>query len=243
MKHLKLFFIFSFTLLFIAGCSEDTSEIAGTGDDPADEIYLEKLGDVTAEFEITIENLTPLTGDGSSQPLSPPVIATHNASLRIFKLNHKASDELQQVAEDAVNDPLVQRLENSARVFNVVTGNDVILPGSSATYTIYASSYFVKLSFVSMLVNTNDGFTGIVNARLPKNGSVTYYTDVYDAGTEENTELIAHIPGPCCGNPLVRVPTQEKIQYHPGILGIGDLDPAVYNWTGKGAKITITRVN
>ncbi|MDX1700343.1 MAG: spondin domain-containing protein, partial [Melioribacteraceae bacterium] len=100
-----------------------------------------------------------------------------------------------------------------------------------------------RLSLIAMLVNTNDAFVAINGARLPLRGSKEYYLRVYDAGTEKNTELKSDIPGPCCGNGMVRVPTKERIRLHKGIKGTGDLDPSVYGWGKMVAKIKITRIN
>jgi hypothetical protein len=195
------------------------------------------------EYEVTLENLTPATGAGSSQPFSPPVLATHKSRMRIFKKHHYASDELRQIAEDAVNAPMVEKLSNSKKVFDVVEGTEVIFPGGSVSYTISAKRGYHKLSLVSMLVNTNDAFTGISKARLPRHGEKVYYLYAYDAGTEKNTEMTDHIPGPCCGNHFAGIPTHRKIKIHRGIKGTGDLDPAVYGWERKVAKLTIRRIN
>jgi hypothetical protein len=194
-----------------------------------------------AHYEITLENLAPATGPGASQPVSPPVLVTHKPPLRLFKLNSFASDELRYIAEDAVNDPMLNLLGQSDDVFDVVVGG-LIFPGTSATYYITAKRGYHKLSMVTMLVNTNDAFTGVDKLNLPANGSQEYYLRAYDAGTEQNTESAAHIPGPCCGNPLVRVPTQERVQYHEGIQGDGDLDPQTYGWNEPVAKLTVTSV-
>jgi len=197
----------------------------------------------TAEYQVTIENLTPATAPGASQPFSPPVIATHAAPYRIFRFGRYASDELRQVAEDAVNAPLVSQLESARAVYETVQGSDVILPGAMATYTIHAKRIFSKLSLVAMLVNTNDGFVGANKLNLPRHGSRTYLLWAFDAGTERNTEATSDIPGPCCGSHLVRVPTHQRIRLHRGIRGTGDLDPAVYDWRGPVARLTITRVD
>jgi hypothetical protein len=185
--------------------------------------------DSPVEYEVTLENLTPATGDVSSQPFSPPVLATHKSGIRLFKRHRYASDELRQIAEDAVNGP--------------IEGGGVIFPEGSDSFTIQAKRGYNKLSLVCMLVNTNDAFAGISKAKLPRHGEKIYYLYAYDAGTEKNTELADHIPGPCCGNPLVRVPTHEKIKHHRGIEGVGDLDPEVYGWHRKVAKLTIRRIN
>ena len=245
----KLIFLSLFSIaLFLVSCNDQDSittepisqeEGASFGDNPE---TLSKRG--YAEFEITLENLTPATGAGSSQPLSPPVIATHIPRYHIFKTNEMASAELAQLAEDAVNAPLIEKLHDSELVFSVVEGSEgPVFPGSSQTYTIKAKIPFVRLSLASMLVNTNDAFTGADEVRLPFRGTKVIYLNGYDAGSEKNTELKDHIPGPCCGSPLVRVPTNELIKEHEGIQGIGDLDPQVYGWSGYVAKLTITRVN
>ena len=265
MKRLSFFLIIISFSVLIWSCSEETQpptsamendqSRAADGEDPDlieeteshawdqdDKLFNRHKRGYAAEFEVTLENLTPVTGDVSSQPFSPPVLATHKSQMRLFKKHRYASDELRQIAEDAVNGPMVEKLNNSEKVYEVVEGSEVIFPGGSVSFKIRAKHKFRKLSLVSMLVNTNDAFTGISGARLPHRGEKVYYLYAYDAGTEKNTEMTDHIPGPCCGNPLVRVPTHEKIKRHRGIMGTADLDPDIYGWDKKVAKLTIRRV-
>ncbi len=233
---MKSFFLILSVLvlsLFTFGCNEEPTDLLT---DPGS---LEKGTSHTAEYEVTLENLSP----AGSQPLSPPVLAVHKPNFRIFHIGGFATDELAQVAQDAFNDPLVTLLNNSPKVSQVVMGGGAIPPGSSDTYNITAQGRFSKLSLVTMLVNTNDGFTGRSKIQLPRHGTKTYYLRTYDAGTEKNTELTAHIPGPCCGNPFEGIPEHRRIRFHRGISGIGDLDPSVYGWDEPVAKLTITRVN
>jgi hypothetical protein len=231
----SIFLIFSILVLsfFVIACNEEPTN------NPTAPGVLEKSPSFTAEYEVTLENLSP----AGSQPLSPPILAVHSPSFRIFHIGGYASDELAQVAQDAVNGPLVSLLlTNPSEVSEVVVGAEgPIFPGSSQTFDISAQGNFTKLSLVTMLVNTNDGFTGTDKLQLPQRGSKTYYLRSYDAGSEENTELIAHIPGQ--GNPLMGNSTNDKIKYHPGILGVGDLDPAMFGWDEPVAKLTITRIN
>jgi hypothetical protein len=127
-------------------------------------------------------------------------------------------------------------------VGTVIEGG-LILPGESMSYNFTTKSKYNRFSLVSMLVNTNDAFTGFTDKYLPRRGKRTFKLRAYDAGTEMNTESESHIPGPCCGSPLVRVPTHERIRYHRGIKGIGDLDPALYDWNRWVAVVTIERIN
>jgi hypothetical protein len=252
MKRFAFFIIIICFSALIWNCSEETQapttamenqESRALEEEDLDvELGHHKYGGI-AVFEVTLENLTPATGEGSSQPFSPPVLVTHKSHMQIFKIHRYASDELRQIAEDAVNGPMVEKLSNSKKVFDVVEGSEVIFPDGAVSFKITAKRGYHKLSLVSMLVNTNDAFTGISSARLPRYGEKVYYLYAYDAGTEKNTEMTDHIPGPCCGNPLVRVPTHERIKVHRGIKGKGDLDPDVYDWHKKVAKLTIKRID
>lgn len=250
MKNITAFAMVTLLTMGLLGCSQ---ELPTSADNAVSELTLAKeaakpdelslaKGKSEATFEITVENLTPATAPGASQVFSPPVLASH-ANLRLFRVGHLASKEVSLIAEDAINGPMVDFLSNSPRVFDVVEGDGVIFPGESASFVLKLKKRFTRISLLCMLVNTNDGFTGVSGLKPPKYGSAVYYLPAYDAGTEKNTELKAHIPGPCCGSPEVRVPTRERIRRHRGILGVGDLDPAVYGWHGPVAKLTITRID
>jgi len=235
--------------LTFAACDRDSSNSPTAPADLDTPTELNKFGsrwsDAAAfgpgvrSYEIVIENLTPDTGDGGSQVFSPPVVATHSPSMHLFRVGRYASDELAGLAEDALNGPVVAALNGSRRVFDVVEGNGAIPPGGSESYQIRASLRARRVSMAFMLVNTNDGFSGLESVRLPQHGERVMMVHAYDAGSEENTELYGDIPGPCCGNPGVRVPTRERIAHHEGITGGGDLDPGKWGWEGPVARITI----
>ena len=187
--------------------------------------------------------MTPATGPGASQPFSPPILATHKRNMHIFRPWRHAGDELAQVAEDAVSDPLVDLLNGSRRVHAVAMGGDVILPGGDMRLEIEARSSARYLSLVFMLVNTNDAFGGLDGVRLPRHGEKTYYVKAWDAGSERNTELATDIPGPCCGSPGMGTDEHKVVRSHRGITGVGDLDPVTYGWEGRVAKVTVRRID
>ena len=56
------------------------------------------------------------------------------------------------------------------------------------------SGHANRLSVLTMLVNTNDGFTGLDSLRL-RGHDDTRSVMAYDAGSEQNNEEIALIPG------------------------------------------------
>ncbi|MDH3303557.1 MAG: spondin domain-containing protein, partial [Acidimicrobiia bacterium] len=156
-------------------------------------------------YEITITNLT------SGQPFTPPLVATHRKSIDLFDVGRPASHEIQQIAENGNLDPAVALATGSSKVFDaqVVLGEvPPLLPGASRTFTVSAVPGAENLTWVSMLICTNDGFTGLDTLGLPKNvgdGSVQY-TNGYDAGTEINTETWSDLVPPCA--PLTGVGDQ-----------------------------------
>ncbi|TMO42448.1 efflux RND transporter periplasmic adaptor subunit [Pseudoalteromonas ruthenica] len=79
-------------------------------------------------------------------------------------------------------------------------GETPISPGHTDESTLSVEDFAdSKLTLATMLVNTNDAFTG-VNAvdltPLAAGQSISLYGHGYDAGTEANSELAQFIPGP-----------------------------------------------
>ncbi len=193
-------------------------------------------------WKVTIDNLTP-PGPGApgSQPLSPPLLVVHTAQVHVWQVGQIASHVVAAIAEDANNAPAESALAALPGVHSVATGAGGPIPsGGSRMYQVQTRGRFDRLSVVSMLVNTNDAFTGLDALRL-HGPRLTIETPAWDAGSERNNELAAFIPGPCCGHPFVRDPEGAVITLHGGITGVGDLDPALYNWHGAAARITLER--
>lgn len=195
-------------------------------------------------WRVTIMNLTPAgPGAPGSQPLSPPLFVVHSRQADVWSVGQIASHGVTAIAEDANNAPLVSALPAVQGVKTVFTGAGGPIPsGVTRSFTVETSGRFNRLSLVTMLVNTNDAFTGLDSLRLGGNGS-SHETMAYDAGSERNNELKSHIPGPCCGNPFVRDPEGAVIAPHEGITGGGELSQALYDWNGAAARITIERTS
>ena len=207
-------------------------------------------------YKITITNLT------AGQPLTPPILATHTSRTGIFTVGEAASESIQQIAENGNGAPLLQALGEDTQVHDVVAGAAPLVPAnnpggtgfeSSATFTITTHGRAKFLSYASMLICTNDGFTGLDSVRLPIYKK-TVYTAAYDARTETNTEDFADIVPPCQGligvssddmgtgmsNPLL---AEDGIVIpHAGINGGVDLFPEVHGWSDPVTKIEIERV-
>lgn len=213
-----------------------------------------------ATYEVTITDLT------GGQPLTPPLVATHRAATGLFTVGQPASFGLKEIAENGNLAPMISRLESDKHVADSVAAAAPLVPaglpgsamfGDSVTLTVTASEGAKFLSFASMLICTNDGFTGVDSLRLPKDvgDTVVVRSAGYDAGTELNTEDFADIVPPCQG--LVGVSSGEAgtgtsdpalaeggvIHHHAGIVGGADLVPAIHRWTDPVAEITAERVS
>jgi hypothetical protein len=217
-------------------------------------------------YRVTIRNLT------SGQPLSPPVVATHRGDDQLFEVGEPASVGVREIAENGNNAPILASLDanafgtisdfdsSSVPLFPEDTPGGAELPNppdfpDEVTLTLTADQHARNLSVVTMLVCTNDGFTGVNSLSLPRKvgQSLTVRTNGYDAHTEVNDEDLAHIVPPCqligvsSGEPGMDVSNPALaeggvIAHHEGIKGGSDLVPSVHGWTDPVAEIKVTAV-
>ena len=197
------------------------------------------------EFQITIENLSP-------NVLTPAPFISHDAGFDLFSAGAMVSAEMEMLAEDGMPGGVVGlaggALGGAVADFGVA-GAGPIGPGGSATVTIQADAAHPYLSFASMLAFSNDGFIGwalgdgaldLMAGGTPFAGQVMIMpADVWDAGTEVNDELAAHVPA--LGAPAGAGVDENGVlsSPHAGIQGIGDI-PASRDWRGGPvARITI----
>lgn len=196
-------------------------------------------------YSVTVTNAT------LGQPFSPPFLAVHGRHADLWSVGDVANHAVAAIAEDANNDPAIMLAGKIRGVKHAFTGIDrgasapaPIGPGGTQTYTVTTKGRYDRLSLLTMLVNTNDGLTGLDSVRLPDGmgTSMRYDKMAYDAGSEANNEKAAFIPGPVGGNRFVRDPEGDVIRMHPGVTGGNDLDPVTHRVSGTVATITITRV-
>lgn len=203
-------------------------------------------------YEVTITNLT------SGQPFTPPFVATHQRSIDFFDVGSPAINAIQEIAENGNLGPALGVASSSSKVFEskAVAGEvPPIVPGASRTFSISAEPGSRNLTWVSMLICSNDGFTGLDSLRLPQHvgDSATHFTNGYDAGTEINTEAWADLVPPCAqitgfgdqggsGTTTSDLAEGGVISMHPGIAGDANLVPGVHGWTGPVARVEVTRV-
>ena len=71
----------------------------------------------TQMYEVTVTNITP------GQPITPPLLVVHSKDVSLFTVGEKASDELQQLAENGNASLLVEKLESKSGVMDIVKGS------------------------------------------------------------------------------------------------------------------------
>lgn len=192
-----------------------------------------------SSYQVTITNIT------NGTVFTPILVASHRRDIGLFELGSAASSNLERIAEGGDTAGLSQELASNPGVIDQQDSGGLLGPGQSVTVTVSADYDARRISLVSMMLPTNDGFIALDSVKAPYRGSVTYFSPGYDAGTEENDELCAHIPGPppCFGSPFSDPAEGDEgyVHIHRGIQGNGDLT-SESDWRNPVAKIMITRI-
>lgn len=184
-------------------------------------------------YSVTIKNLTP------GQTFTPILVSAHSSGQSIFTLGEAASPELVAIAESGNTGPLQMKLSDMGS--EPVSTGGLLGPGQSVSVTIMAKEDQDYLSLAGMMLPTNDGFIAVNGVKLKK--SRTLMLPAYDAGSEMNDELCAHIPGPHCGGAALSVEDGEGfVHIHSGIHGQGDLLANQYDWRNPAVMVKIMRM-
>ncbi len=227
--------------LGVAACGDDDD---GAADAPTEAV----------DYEVTITNTNP------GQPFTPPLVVTHGEAGQLFAVGQEANEAIQEIAENGNLEPGL----GLTGVTTVQGAETPIVPtGSPAagmfpdavTFTVTAQPGEGLISWASMLICTNDGFTGVDGLALPAEGeTASAMVNAYDAGTETNTEAFADIVPPCQdlmgvsgddGTGMSNPDLAEggTIEPHPGISGDADLVPDTHGWSDPVAEISVTRTS
>lgn len=193
---------------------------------------------IIGAYEVSITNLT------EAQAFTPILLATHVPSMKLFTPGSEASEELATLAEGGATGPLADRLlDFPGRVLDIVSTEGLLMPGDTVTVEITGDVFHRRLSFVAMLIPTNDSFVGLNSLPLPSRSSEVL-VPAYDAGSEPNDELCVNIPGPVCGGEggSPGEGGEGYIFISQGIQGIGDLDPETYDWRNPVAYVEVRRM-
>lgn len=210
-------------------------------------------------YRVTIANLT------RGQPFTPPAAALHRPDVEVFSVGEEANEPVQQLAENGNLGPLVDLIGEAESIRSAAVGGGPLVPSSDpgetgnpsyATLHLSADASATHLTFVSMLIATNDGIVGLDTVPLPErvNESRTYYANGYDVGTERNTERFEDLVPPAQsliqgGEPEggttesdPELAENSVIRPHPGISGDGDLPVDTYGWREPAALVQVERI-
>jgi hypothetical protein len=216
-------------------------------------------GDSAArEYRVTVANNT------RGQPFTPPAVAVHRPSVEVFSVGDDVNEPTEEVAENGNLGPLVDLIQSTNAIRGSAVGGSPLVPEDDpgdtdlpyyAELTVGADASATHMTFLSMLIATNDGIVGLDTVELPGevNESQTIYANGYDVGSEENTELFEDmvpaaqsliIGGEPEGTTQSDSSLQEDkpIRPHPGIQGVGNLPPEVYDWREPAALVQVERV-
>ncbi|MCL1049683.1 spondin domain-containing protein [Shewanella abyssi] len=193
----------------LAGCSDN--------DSPAP-VVPPVVSPVMQDYSVTVTNLT------ANQPMSPIAVVAHTSDSKLWSTGMAASVALEVLAESGDNSDLAD--ENG--VNELVIGAGILVPGGAETISLsLAPADVADLSVVTMLVNTNDAFTGTTGfdlAALAVDDTTTLRVIAYDAGTEANSEAKGTIPGPADGGEGFNTDRDDndKVHGHPGVISADD---------------------
>ena len=170
-------------------------------------------------YRIELLNLT------NDQPLYPPAAMLHDGSFTAWQIGKPASDAIEVLAEGGNTSKLIS-LQQGNPTF---TSKGELHAGQSLSFEIGTNDPDIShLTLATMLVNTNDAFTGLTNIDLQgmKSGDKrVFLTPAYDAGTEFNDELAANIPGPVAGGEgfnAERNDVTSVVTHHAGVVSKDD---------------------
>ena len=178
-----------------------------------------------ASFDVTVSNLT------NAQPLSPAAVIAHQAGYSFFTVGSASTAGLEEMAEGGDNTALIAEANADAAVTVTGSGAGPIGPAASETVTVdmlETDLPGLMLSVATMLVNTNDAFTGLngMSVESMAVGDVVVVRSIaYDAGTEADTEAALTIPGPAGGGEgfnAVRDDQADMVTMHAGVVSQDD---------------------
>ncbi|MCO7251645.1 spondin domain-containing protein [Pseudoalteromonas sp. Ps84H-4] len=202
-----------------------------------------QMGEMAESHQFTVQ-VTNLT---AAQPFSPVAVIAHTDGM-LWQIGEPASSALELMAEGGDNSELLA----SEYTLQSASAESPLPPGQQVTMVLTTGELdSLKISVATMLVNTNDAFTGL-NAidvsSLAVNESLSRTSFSYDAGTEANSEAAGTIPGPADSGEGFNEMRDDinRVAMHPGVVTQDDgLASSVltsqYKFDNPVAQIVITR--
>lgn len=196
-------------------------------------------------LQVQLRNYT--SGQGMQNPMV--AVGGPSVSVSVFNIGAKSSVGLDKLAEGGDCLSLTTLLINRGAV---AVCNSVIVYGQAHIADLVIPAGDIFLTMLVKLTPTNDGFGGVQSLKISGSAVPGLWRGVtfggFDAGGEYNDERCAHLNSPpACGfsgegySGVVEPNQENRVQYHPGLHGQGDLDPAI-NAFGAPVGIMYYRV-
>tara|TARA_R110001592_G_scaffold363371_1_gene685421 strand:- start:13224 stop:13850 length:627 start_codon:yes stop_codon:yes gene_type:complete len=199
------------------------------------------------KFEISVSNLT------AGQPLSPiTVFILDDTQANTFTVGMPATAALELMAEGGDNSGLLEAVDSLGEA----SGAAPVGPGGIDSVELQVEAdddTALSLTVLTMLVNTNDAFTGVNGADisdLAVGSSRSFRTPGYDSGTEANSEATGTIPGPADGGEgfnAARDDVADQVTMHAGVVTAADgysgsVLGQQHRWDNPVTTVTVMRV-
>jgi len=235
MQSIKKILFVSATVIGLASCGGSSND--------KQVVIVPEPEEISYTFEVTMQNIT------NNQPLSPFSSVSHAMDVSLWALGETATLGLEHSAESGDNTMLLDSVTN----YDNASDDAPIMPGMMATIMVNTNDDNNYLSIISMLVNTNDAFTGLNQYDVSEfaiDETKSMLIPVYDAGTEGNSELAATLPGPVSSGEGFNAMRDDVdfVSRHSGVVSSDDgltqsaLDES-HRFETMVAKVTIKRIN
>lgn len=217
-----------------------------------------------AAFTVQLTNLT------YSQPFSPAAIILHEPGYNTFIDGEAASLGLEQLAEGGNPTDLIAEALAATQYLDAIASDGATPPRSIGTTSTLLVPLLdldnLRISLTTMLVDTNDAFTGLNAADISNmtvGQSVSFMAPSWDSGTEKNTETASTMPGPAAsaaggggasaGFDAARDDLFDRVHFHQGVVTNANasdgskegLSTSVLTeadrWDNPTARIVVTR--
>lgn len=218
MNHKKRFVQLGFVLAIpfvIAACGDsDNNSLIDAPTLPSPDMSM------PVQLTVTLINAT------ANQPLSPPAVLLHGMDYMPWQVGAPATSGLEELAESGMTTNFVMELGDDLLDEGAEPG--LIMPGEQASFNLSADYLDgMSISVATMLVNTNDAFTGVAAldvSSIEIGDSHELLAPVYDAGTEVNSELASTIPGPAGGGEGYNAARDDVgfVAMHGGVVTMDD---------------------
>ncbi|MFK8020534.1 MAG: spondin domain-containing protein [Pseudomonadales bacterium] len=240
-------------IVALSGCDGGSSSAAApvTPPAPAPEPPPPVVADAT--FEVTVSNLT------LAQPMSPVAVVLHRAGFNSFIDGETSSLALELLAEGGDNTDVLGEAVAADEHLTSMSSEGPIAPssiGSPIVLTVPEDQLDdMRLTVISMLVHTNDAFTGANGANVSSmavGDTIRLTGHTWDAGTENNDEQGASMPGPDFGGEGFnsnRDDIIDRVRFHQGAVTAASVESGDANsdlaerhrFDNPTSRISITR--